>query len=95
MLIKQVYLVSKRFFGVPVFFNYALADGLYTLLYAQKTRVNNLLTGKNRNSNSVSSFGKRVGKKLEKLLGSSCASKSDQFHLFGPVLAVVSSLYRA
>ena len=28
MLMERVYLVSKRFFGVPAFFNYAIADGL-------------------------------------------------------------------
>jgi hypothetical protein len=37
MLVERVYLVSKRFFGVPTFFNYAMADGLYTLLFSDKT----------------------------------------------------------
>jgi len=46
MLVERVYLVSKRFFGVPTFFNYAIADGLYSLLFADKTGVNNLLKGK-------------------------------------------------
>jgi hypothetical protein len=46
MLIERVYLVSKRFFGVPTFFNYAIADGLYNLLFADKTGVNNVLKAK-------------------------------------------------
>jgi hypothetical protein len=32
VLIERVYLVSKRFFGVPTFSKYATADGLYDLL---------------------------------------------------------------
>ena len=37
MLVERIYLVSKRFFGVPTFFNYAIADGLYNLLFPDKT----------------------------------------------------------
>jgi len=40
MLVERVYLVSKRFFGVPTFFNYAIADGLYNLLFPDKTGIN-------------------------------------------------------
>jgi len=39
MLVERIYLVSKRFFGVPTFFNYAIADGLYNLLFPDKTGV--------------------------------------------------------
>jgi len=46
MIVERVYLVSKRFFGVPTFFNYAIADGLYNLLFADKTGVNNVLKAK-------------------------------------------------
>ena len=46
MLVERVYLVSKRFFGVPTFFNYAIADGLYNLLFADKTEVDNALKAK-------------------------------------------------
>jgi len=28
MLVERVFLVSKRFFGVPSSFNYAIADGI-------------------------------------------------------------------
>lgn len=37
ILVERIFLVSKRFFGVPSFFNYAMADGLYNLLLPDKT----------------------------------------------------------
>jgi len=40
MLVERIYLISKRFFGVPTFFNYAIADGLYNLLFPDKTGIN-------------------------------------------------------
>ena len=46
MLVERVCLVSKRFFGVPPFFNYTIADGLYNLLFADKTGVTNMLKAK-------------------------------------------------
>jgi hypothetical protein len=39
VLVERIYLVSKRFFGVPTFFNYAIADGLYNLLFPDKTGI--------------------------------------------------------
>jgi hypothetical protein len=39
MLVEKIYLVSKRFFGVLTFFNYAIADGLYNLLFRDKTGI--------------------------------------------------------
>jgi len=39
MLVERIFLVSKRFFGVPSFFNYAIADGIYNLLYPDKTAL--------------------------------------------------------
>jgi len=39
VLVERVYLVSKRFFGVPTFSNYAIADGLYNLLFPDKTGI--------------------------------------------------------
>ena len=39
MLMEKIYLVSKRFFEVPTFFNYAIADGLYNLLFPDKTGI--------------------------------------------------------
>ena len=37
ILVERIFLLSKRFFGVPSFFNYAIADGLYNLLFPDKT----------------------------------------------------------
>ncbi len=46
MLVERIYLVSKRFFGVPTFFNYAIADGLYNLLFPDKTGIHDALRAK-------------------------------------------------
>jgi hypothetical protein len=43
VLVERIYLVSKRFFGVPTFFNYAMADGLYNLLFPDRTGINGSL----------------------------------------------------
>lgn len=37
VLVQKVFILSKRFFGVPTFFNYAMADGIFELL--KPTRV--------------------------------------------------------
>ena len=47
MLVERIYLVSKRFFGVPTFFNYAIADGLHKLLFPDKTGIRSLPKNKN------------------------------------------------
>lgn len=39
MLVERIFLVSKRFFGVPSFFNYAVADGIFNLLFPDKTAL--------------------------------------------------------
>ena len=39
MLVERIFLVSKRFFGVPSFFKYAIADGIYNLLFPDKTAL--------------------------------------------------------
>lgn len=39
LMIERIFIVSKRFFGVPSFFNYAIADGIYNLLYPDKTAL--------------------------------------------------------
>jgi len=46
MLVERIYLVSKRFFGVPTFFNYAIADGLYNLLFPDKTGIHEAIKAK-------------------------------------------------
>jgi hypothetical protein len=37
ILVQRIFILSKRFFGIPIFYNYAMADGIYELL--KKTRV--------------------------------------------------------
>jgi len=61
MLVERIYLVSKRFFGVPTFFNYAIADGLYNLLFADKTGVNNVLKAKKAEFQLSFSFWEECG----------------------------------
>jgi len=61
MLTQRIYLVSKRFFGVPTFFNYAIADGLYNLLFADKTGVNNVITTKKPEFQLCFSFWEEAG----------------------------------
>jgi hypothetical protein len=36
-------IMSKRFFGIPNFFNYAMADGIYNLLKSTKTGLVNFI----------------------------------------------------
>ena len=31
-MVQKVFILSKRFFGIPAFFNYAIADGIWELL---------------------------------------------------------------
>jgi len=47
LLVERVYIVSKRFFGIPTFFNYAIADGLYKILFSDKTGFINATKPKN------------------------------------------------
>ena len=42
LMIERVFIASKRFFGVPSFFNYAVTDGIYNLLYPDKTALKGL-----------------------------------------------------
>jgi hypothetical protein len=42
LLVERVFLISKRFFGVPSFFNYAIADGIFNLLFPDKTALRGL-----------------------------------------------------
>ncbi len=36
MIFEKIFFLSKRFFGIPVFYNYAMADGIYNCLYSNK-----------------------------------------------------------
>jgi hypothetical protein len=40
VMVQKVFILSKRFFGVPTFFNYAMADGIFELLKPAKTGIN-------------------------------------------------------
>ena len=39
MLVERIFIMSKRFFGILSFFNYAIADGIFNLLYRDKTAL--------------------------------------------------------
>lgn len=39
VMVQKVFILSKRFFGVPTFFNYAMADGIYELLKTTKSGI--------------------------------------------------------
>jgi hypothetical protein len=61
MLVERIYLVSKRFFGVPTFFNYAIADGLYNLLFPDKTGINEVHKAKRPDFQLRFSFWSETG----------------------------------
>jgi hypothetical protein len=61
MLVQRIYLVSKRFFGVPTFFNYAIADGLYNLLFPDKTGIRELPRAKQPDFQLCFSFFEECG----------------------------------
>ena len=39
VIVNKIYILSKRFFGVPTFFNYAMADGIFELLKPSKIGI--------------------------------------------------------
>jgi len=39
VLVQKVFILSKRFFGVPTFFNYAMADGIFELLRTTRSGI--------------------------------------------------------
>jgi Transposase DDE domain len=43
-MVQKIFILSKRFFGVPSFFNYAMADGIFELLKTTRTGFDNLTT---------------------------------------------------
>jgi len=46
IMVQKIFILSKRFFGVPTFFNYAMADGIFELLKTARTGLKNNLIGK-------------------------------------------------
>jgi hypothetical protein len=61
ILMERIYLVSKRFFGVPTFFNYAIADGLYNLLFPEKTGIKGIQETKRPDFQFSLSFWEECG----------------------------------
>ena len=47
VMVQKIFILSKRFFGIPSFFNYAMADGIFELLKKTKTGVDIGYQGKN------------------------------------------------
>ncbi len=43
VMVQKIFLLSKRLFGVPTFFNYAMADSIYELLKITKTGIINFM----------------------------------------------------
>jgi hypothetical protein len=39
IMVQKIFILSKRFFGVPTFFNYAMADGIFELLKQRRTGI--------------------------------------------------------
>ena len=61
MLVQRIYLVSKRFFGVPTFFNCAIADGLYNLLFSDKNGIGQMAKAKKPEFQLCFSFWEECG----------------------------------
>jgi hypothetical protein len=39
VIVEKISVVLKRFFGIPSFFNYPIVDGIYNLLFPNKTAL--------------------------------------------------------
>lgn len=50
IMVQKIFILSKRFFGIPSFFNYAMADGIFELLKKTITGVDVGFVGKSGNS---------------------------------------------
>ncbi|MFY9309703.1 MAG: hypothetical protein WAQ28_11710 [Bacteroidia bacterium] len=46
IMVEKIFILSKRFFGIPNFFNYAMADGIYNLLKRTSTGIGKILIDK-------------------------------------------------
>lgn len=46
VMVQKIFILSKRFFGIPTFFNYAMADGIFELLKKTTTGISNQYVGK-------------------------------------------------
>lgn len=45
-MVQKIFIISKRFFGVPTFYNYAMADGIFELLKHTKIGLKIIYIGK-------------------------------------------------
>jgi hypothetical protein len=50
LMVQKVFILSKRFFGIPTFYHYAMADGIFELLKKSNTGII-----RNKNDNSADS----------------------------------------
>lgn len=51
IMVQKIFILSKRFFGIPSFFNYAMADGIFELLKKDNTALQKVIfKGKTGNS---------------------------------------------
>jgi len=46
IMVQKIFILSKRFFGIPTFFNYAMADGIFELLKKSTTGIEIRFVGK-------------------------------------------------
>jgi hypothetical protein len=46
VMVEKIFILSKRFFGIPTFFNYAMADGIFELLKYSKVGIEVKYVGK-------------------------------------------------
>jgi len=58
VMVQKIFILSKRLFGVPTFYNYAMADGIYELLKTTRSGITNLKgkTGINYDDYQLSLF---------------------------------------
>ena len=43
VMVQKIFILSKRFFGIPSFFNYAMADGIFELLKVTQTGMQKVI----------------------------------------------------
>jgi hypothetical protein len=53
IMVQKIFILSKRFFGIPSFFNYAMADGIFELLKKDTSGPNIAYKGKTGISSGV------------------------------------------
>jgi len=46
VMVQKIFIISKKFFGIPTFFNYAMADGIFELLKKSTTGIKTEYKGK-------------------------------------------------